>query len=94
MSLCRNASRGSVGTSASIIDASGSDGATRQSLGLTGFETREFSGLDESLKPCQRLTVKATENGATKSFEVMVRIDTPEELQYLSQRRHLPDLLS
>ena len=69
------------------------DGATRQSLGLTGFETLAFTGLGESLKPRQRLTVKATEGGATKSFEVMVRIDTPEELQYYKNGGILPYVL-
>ncbi len=69
------------------------DGATRQSLGLTGFETIEFVGLGEALKPRQRLTVKATENGASKTFEVMVRIDTPEELQYYRNGGILPYVL-
>ena len=69
------------------------DGATRQSLGLTGFETLEFLGLGESLKPRQRLTVNATENGKTKTFEVMVRIDTPEELQYFRNGGILPYVL-
>lgn len=69
------------------------EGATRQSLGLTGFETLEFLGLGESLKPRQRLTVNATENGKTKTFEVMVRIDTPEELQYFRNGGILPYVL-
>ena len=69
------------------------DGATRQSLGLTGFETLEFTGLGESLKPRQRLTVKAVEGGAVKTFDVMVRIDTPEELQYYRNGGILPYVL-
>jgi aconitate hydratase len=57
--------------------------ATRQSLGLTGFETYDITGLDESLAPRATLTVKATDdNGTAKEFQVRVRIDTPEELNY------------
>ncbi|HEX6058644.1 MAG TPA: aconitate hydratase AcnA [Gemmatimonadaceae bacterium] len=59
------------------------NGETRQSLGLTGFETYEIAGLDASLAPRATLTVKATDDaGATKSFTVRARIDTPEELNY------------
>ena len=58
-------------------------GETRQSLGLTGFETYEIVGLDEKLAPRAKLTVKATDDGgATKTFSVRARIDTPEELHY------------
>jgi len=35
-------------------------GATWQSLGLTGEETFEINGLDDDLKPLQKLTVTAT----------------------------------
>src|SRR5437868_6113955 len=57
------------------------NGETRQSLGLTGFETYDIEGLDDGLKPRATLTVRATApDGATKSFQVVCRIDTPEEL--------------
>jgi aconitate hydratase len=59
------------------------DGETRQSLGLTGFETFDIQGLDATLAPHSTLTVQATgRDGAVKSFAVMCRIDTPEELNY------------
>jgi aconitate hydratase len=54
------------------------DGATRKTLGLTGFETYAIEGLNEDLKPKARLTVRAGD----RAFPVTVRIDTPEELQY------------
>ena len=69
------------------------NGATRQTLGLTGFETFEFVGLDASLKPRQLLTVQATAPGAAKEFQVVVRIDTPEELQYYKHGGILPYVL-
>ena len=58
-------------------------GETRQSLGLTGFETYEITGLDDSLKPRAELTVTATApDGSAKKFKVRCRIDTPEEGLY------------
>jgi aconitate hydratase len=58
-------------------------GQTWQSLGLTGEETYEIRGLDESLKPAASLTVVATApDGSTKQFACRSRIDTPVELEY------------
>ncbi|HTR76543.1 MAG TPA: aconitate hydratase AcnA, partial [Gemmatimonadaceae bacterium] len=69
-------------------------GETRQSLGLTGFETYEINGLDESMKPRARLTVSATgAGGVTVRFAVVARIDTPEELRYYKHGGILPYVL-
>jgi aconitate hydratase len=58
-------------------------GTTWQSLGLTGEETFDVLGLDESLKPRSNLTVVATSPaGLRKEFQAKVRIDTPVELDY------------
>ena len=64
-------------------------GATRQSLGLTGFETIDILGLDANLRPRARLTVRA---GGIE-FPVLVRIDTPEELSYYAHGGILPYVL-
>jgi len=70
------------------------NGATRQSLGLTGFETFDIVGLDASLTPRQTLTVKATApDGQAKEFQVLCRIDTPEELNYYKHGGILPYVL-
>ena len=70
------------------------DGATRQSLGLTGFEIFDIGGLDASLSPRRTLTVTATApDGAVKSFQVLCRIDTPEELNYYTNGGILPYVL-
>ena len=70
------------------------NGETRQSLGLTGFESYEIMGLDDTLTPRATLTVKATANdGAVKSFSVRCRIDTPEEMQYYKNGGILPYVL-
>ncbi len=59
------------------------DGATRQSLGLTGFETYDIEGLDDTMPPNARLKVRARDaSGSEKTFDVLSRIDTPEEAMY------------
>jgi aconitate hydratase len=58
-------------------------GSSWESLGLTGEETYEIGGLDESLKPLATLTVVATAtDGAKREFPCRLRIDTPVELEY------------
>ncbi|HEY5219220.1 MAG TPA: hypothetical protein VIJ16_05390, partial [Gemmatimonadaceae bacterium] len=69
-------------------------GETRQSVGLTGFETYDILGLDDSLKPKAALTVRATaRDGAVKEFKARVRIDTPEEMHYFEHGGILPYVL-
>jgi aconitate hydratase len=70
------------------------NGETRHSIGLTGFETYDIEGLDAKLAPRSTLTVKATApDGSTKSFGVLCRIDTPEELNYYTNGGILPYVL-
>ncbi len=59
------------------------DGATRESLGLSGEEIFDIAGLTERIVPRSRLTVRAkATNGAMATFEARVRIDTPDEAEY------------
>jgi aconitate hydratase len=77
-----------------VLPCEFANGDTRQTLGLTGFETFRVEGLDDSLRPRQRLTVVATgEGGQETRFEVMARIDTPEELRYYKHGGILPYVL-
>jgi len=70
------------------------NGETRQSVGLTGFETFDIQGLGDALAPRSTLTVRATApDGSTKSFTVLCRIDTPEELNYYKNGGILPYVL-
>ena len=70
------------------------NGESRQSLGLTGFETFDISGLNDALSPRSTLTVKATaRDGSVKSVRVLCRIDTPEELNYYKHGGILPYVL-
>ncbi|WP_309895014.1 aconitate hydratase AcnA [Archangium sp.] len=57
-------------------------GQDAQSLGLTGQETFEITGIAENLAPQKKLTVKATGEGGGKEFTALCRIDTPNELDY------------
>jgi aconitate hydratase len=66
-----------------VIPLEFTPGETRQSLGLTGFETFDIEGLDDNMRPRATLTVRATAPGSVpKTFRVISRIDTPEELSY------------
>jgi len=70
------------------------NGETRQSLGLTGFETFDIEGLDATLKPKAKLTMRAKgADGAEKKFSVVARIDTPEEMRYYTNGGILPYVL-
>lgn len=60
-------------------------GENAESLGLTGEEVFDILGLDAASKPGGQLKVTATSvdnGGATRTFEVAVRIDTPQESEY------------
>jgi len=59
------------------------DGENAESLGLTGREVYDITGLSDELQPLQDVTVTATdEDGNVKSFSATVRIDTPVEIDY------------
>ena len=59
------------------------DGATRSTLALSGYEQFTIDGLSETMSPRSLLTARAVDgSGAVKSFTVRSRIDTPEELNY------------
>jgi len=77
-----------------VIPLEFTNGDTRHSLGLTGFETFEIAGMTNDMKHRVRLTVHAkAADGSVKSFEVLSRIDTPEELQYYKHGGILPYVL-
>jgi len=68
-------------------------GQSRKTLGLTGREVYSISGLEAGLKRHQRLTVRAEERGQAKQFEVVARVDTPEEVEYIRHGGILPFVL-
>jgi aconitate hydratase len=61
------------------------DGETADSLGLSGRETFSFEGiatLNEGSTPKTIRVTAVDESGASKSFDAVVRIDTPGEADY------------
>ncbi len=58
------------------------DGEGAATLGLTGTETIAIQGIGDDLQPGQKLTVTAAEGEKTISFEAIVRIDSPVEVDY------------
>jgi aconitate hydratase len=54
------------------------DGQSRESLGLTGEEIFSIHGIAAGLGPRKRLQVRAGD----KQFEVLARVDTPQEIEY------------
>ncbi|MBS0398424.1 MAG: aconitate hydratase, partial [Proteobacteria bacterium] len=57
------------------------NGQNAQSLGLSGRERFEFSGLDHGAARQVRVIAR-DDSGRTTEFDVRVRIDTPKELEY------------
>jgi aconitate hydratase A / 2-methylisocitrate dehydratase len=57
-------------------------GENRETLGLSGHEIFEIEGVS-SLTPKKQITVHAKSgDGRTKTFSVIARVDTPEEVSY------------
>jgi aconitate hydratase len=70
------------------------NGETRLSLGLTGFETFDIIGMSDDMKPKSLMTVRATaDDGTVREFQAMSRIDTPEEMSYYRHGGILPYVL-
>ena len=69
------------------------DGASRESLGLTGKEAFTIRGM-ASLKPRQRLQVEArAPDGSMKAFDVVARLDNATDVEYLRHGGVLPMVL-
>jgi aconitate hydratase len=70
------------------------DGVSAASLGLTGRERYDVTGVAEDLKAAGSVTVRAIgDDGTIVEFEAVVRIDTPEELVAFRHGGILPYVL-
>jgi aconitate hydratase len=71
------------------------NGQTRESLGLTGKEMYRVEGVAEALRGAKRAKVRAMSDDGTREtkFEVLVRIDTPQEVEYFRNGGILPYVL-
>jgi len=65
-----------------------------QTLGITGEETFDLKGLEGEIKPQQEATlVIHRKNGETKEVKLLLRIDTPIEVDYYKHGGILPFVL-
>ncbi|MBY8610275.1 MAG: aconitate hydratase AcnA [Burkholderia sp.] len=65
-----------------------------QSLGITGEETYDIEGLGDDFKPQQDVTLVINrKNGETQRVPVLLRIDTPIEVDYYKHGGILPFVL-
>jgi aconitate hydratase len=69
-------------------------GDSAATYGLTGRERFDVSGIAEGLTPGKRLTVRATgDDGTSKEFTVVARVDTPDDVEYYRHGGLLPYVL-
>jgi aconitate hydratase len=69
-------------------------GQNRESLGLTGNETYAVENVSDAITRGKHAKVRAkADDGSEKIFEVTVRIDTPQELEYYRNGGILPYVL-
>ncbi|RJG05861.1 aconitate hydratase AcnA [Noviherbaspirillum cavernae] len=65
-----------------------------QSLGITGNETFDLKGIESDIKPQQEVTLVITRaDGSKKNVKVLLRIDTPIEVDYYKHGGILPFVL-
>ncbi len=70
------------------------EGATHESLGLTGEECFDLIGVPSALAASTNVQVIATKaDGKQITFEVKARIDTPQEAEYYRNGGILPYVL-
>jgi len=70
------------------------EGESAQTLGLDGTETFDLIGLDAEVRPRLEVTLKITkESGETQEATLILRIDTPIEVEYFQHGGILPYVL-
>ncbi|HUR81133.1 MAG TPA: aconitate hydratase, partial [Thermoanaerobaculia bacterium] len=69
------------------------EGTNAQTLGLDGTETFDVAGIEGTLRPRQKATLRIHKNGASQDVPVTVRIDTPIEVDYYENGGILPFVL-
>ncbi len=67
-------------------------GENAQTLGLTGKESYDIQGLGDGSAKMVTVTAKS-DDGASKTFDARVRIDTPQEVEYYRNGGILPYVL-
>jgi aconitate hydratase len=68
-------------------------GESRDSLGLSGTETYSVEGVREGILTKRARVTAACADGTAKTFDAIVRIDTPQEVEYFRNGGILPYVL-
>ena len=69
-------------------------GKNLASYGLTGHEVFDVEGIAAELTPGKRATLRATrDDGTVETFEAIIRLDSPVEVEYYIQGGILPYVL-
>ncbi|MBV7486668.1 aconitate hydratase AcnA [Bordetella sp. BOR01] len=69
-------------------------GDSVESLGITGHEVYDVSGLENGIKPMQDVTLTIRRpDGSRQDVQVLLRIDTPIEVEYYQHGGILPFVL-
>lgn len=70
------------------------DGTDAQTLKLNGTETFTIEGLEDGLAPAKQATLSiARKDGSVEKVPLLLRIDTPIEVEYYKERGILPFVL-
>jgi aconitate hydratase len=70
------------------------EGENAASLGLTGQEAFDITGLDDRIRPRSQVTVTATSpDGARRTFQAVARLDSAIEVNYYRNGGVLPTVL-
>ncbi|MBV9688616.1 MAG: aconitate hydratase AcnA [Ktedonobacteraceae bacterium] len=69
-------------------------GENKESLGLTGHEVYNLEGIEQDPKPRLEVTVRViSEDGSTRSFQTIARLDSPIDVTYYKNGGILPTML-
>ncbi|MCI0412242.1 aconitate hydratase [bacterium] len=70
------------------------EGTNARTLKLNGTETFDITGLEDGIKPQQHVTLRIHRtDGSSEEVKVILRIDTPIEVEYYQHRGILPYVL-
>jgi aconitate hydratase len=70
------------------------EGTSAQTLGLNGTETFDICCMEQGIRPRQELTLQIRRaNGETEEVPIILRIDTPIEVDYYQHGGILPYVL-
>lgn len=76
-----------------VLPLSFEEGTTAKTLGLDGSEEISILGLNDNIKPRQKMELEIKSKDGVKKVPVLLRIDTPVEIEYYKHGGILPYVL-